>query len=58
MSVHDDHGDRQERGEDAQRRGEAQVERLRRALAEHTLQAEEARRERREATRSLRRGAP
>ena len=50
------HDDTQERAAEAQRRGDEQLARLRRALAEHTLQAEEARRERREATRPLRRG--
>ena len=54
--MHDEPLD--ERGEAAQRRGEEQLARLRRALAEHTLQAEEARRERRESTRPLRRGMP
>ena len=59
MSVHDnEHDENQERGEPAQRNADAQVARLRQALAEATQQAEQAQRERREQTRPLRRGAP
>ena len=55
-SEHDEPLD--ERGEAAQRNADAQVARLRQALAEATQEAEAAQRERRERTRSLRRGAP
>ena len=52
------HDDTQERAAEAQRRAEEQVARLRRALDEDTARAVEAQRERRTATKPLRRGQP
>jgi len=54
----DDYGDIQERAEQARRNAEARAAAIRAALADDNQRIIEAQRERREATRPLRRGQP
>jgi len=56
--MYDESQTLKERADAAQRRGEERDARLRRALDEDAARAADAERERREATRPLRRGAP
>jgi len=56
--MNDDPKIAEQRAAEATRRGEEQVARLRRALDEDTARAADAARERREATKPLRRGMP